>query len=115
MGIAGLFSDQRETVKVQPSRSEDTVIAAPSICQSNEIDPDGPYPWDDVDMEIEEELAICAIDRFIRPEPEDDGLIPAMPCLKGGSSEPHRQKIVDFNSHSWIVMNACVEIGRAHV
>ena len=74
-------------------------------------------PWESIgrsiEEEIEQELNICATAR-LKPANIDEDFIPAMPCTAKTNEAPHRPKIVAFNSHSWITMNACVArpVGR---
>ena len=105
LGIAGLFSNENETYLYNESDSEaSTSGAAPaSIIESEDEDVS---PWECLENELEAENAICAAARE-SPQKRDDE-IPAMPCVANYKGEPHRPKIVPFNSHSWLVMNACV-------
>ena len=105
LGIAGLFSDENETRIHNESDSEaSTSGAAPaSVVESEE---DDVPPWEHLDNELEIENSICAAAREA-PQKRDDE-IPAMPCVANYKGEPHRPKIVPFNSHSWTVLRACV-------
>ena len=105
LGIAGLFSDENEAYIYNESDSEaSTSGAAPASVVESE-DEDVP-PWVYLGNELEIENVICAAARE-SPQRRDDE-IPAMPCADNYQGEPHRPKIVPFNSHSWLVMNACV-------
>ena len=68
-------------------------------------------PWESIgrsiEDEIEQEYKICASARLLPANLGDDH-IPAMPCATEITDVPHRPKIVAFNSHSSITMNACV-------
>ena len=74
-------------------------------------------PWESIgrsiEDEIEKELGICAAAR-LKPANLDEDFVPAMPRMARTTDNPHRPKIVAFNSHSWIVKNACVArpVGR---
>ena len=108
-GIAGLFEDSNKVTVHEDSGSEaSTSIASPATL--NDLDEESD-PWESIGRSIEEEteqeLSICAT---ARPKPAniDEDFIPAMPCTAKTNEVPHRPKIVAFNSHSWITMNACV-------
>ena len=105
LGIAGLFSDENESRIHNESDSEaSTSGAAPaSVVESEE---DDVPPWEHLENELEIENSICAAARE-SPQKRDDE-IPAMPCVANYKGEPHRPKIVPFNSHSWTIVSACV-------
>ena len=63
-------------------------------------------PGEPLENDLEVGNSICAAAQAF-PRKGDDH-IPAMPCGANYEGEPHRPKIVPFNSHIWITMNACV-------
>ena len=106
-GIAG--EDCHEVFVHEGSDSEaSTSIASLATINNSDEESD---PWESmgrsIEDEIEQELNICGIARLI-PANLDEDYIPAMPCAAKVKEGPHRPKIVAFNSHSWITMNACV-------
>ena len=108
-GIADLFEDSNEVFVHEGSDSEaSTSIAAPATL--NDLD-DESDPWESIGRSIEDEIGqefnICATARLL-PANLDGDYIPAMPFAAKSKEVPHRPKIVAFNSHSWITMNACV-------
>ena len=113
LGIAGLFSNECDEIVMHIAEEPSRLTASPGIVV-REIDPDGPYPWEFLDDELDAEEKICAAARTIRPINGEEEYIPAMPCTRDEEPEPHRPNIAAFNSHSWIVVNACVArpVGR---
>ena len=105
LGVAGLFSDENQSYIHNESGSEaSTSGAAPaSVVESEEEDVP---PWEHLENELEVENSICAAARESLQKRDDE--VPAMPCVANYKGEPHRPKIVPFNSHSWTVVNACV-------
>ena len=80
-----------------------------------ESEEDDVPPWEYLDNELEIENSICAAAR--ETPSKEDNEIPAMPCVANYKGEPHRPKIVPFNSHNWTVLRACVArpVGRKEV
>ena len=108
-GTAGLFEDCNKVIVHEDSDSEASIsIASPATLNDLGEESD---PWESmgrsIEEEIEQELNICATARRMLANLDED-LIPAMPCTAKNNEAPHRPKIVAFNSHSWITMNACV-------
>ena len=108
-GIAGLFDDCSEVYVYVGSGSEvSTNVASPAPLTDLDEESD---PWESIARPIEDEIAqesnICASAR-LPPANSDEGYVPVMPCAAGIEDSPHRPKIVAFNSHSWITVNACV-------
>ena len=68
-------------------------------------------PWESIGRSIEDDIEqehnICASARLLLANLDED-YVPAMPCAAEINNVPHRPKIVAFNSHSWITMDACV-------
>ena len=105
LGIAGLLSDQNESYIHNESDSEASTSGAVPASVVESEDEDVP-PWEHLENELEIENSICAAARE-SPQMRDDD-VPAMPCVANYKGEPHRPKIVPFNSHSWTVVNAFV-------
>ena len=114
-GVAGLFENSNKVVVHEDSDSEaSTSIASPATLHDLDDESD---PWESIgrsiEDEIEQELSICAAAR-LKPANLDEDFVPAMPCMARTNDNPHRPKIVAFNSHSWVVTPACVArpVGR---
>ena len=114
-GIAGLFEDSIKVIVHEDSDSEaSTSIASPATLHDLDDESD---PWESmgryIEEEIEHEFNICAAAHLTLAN-LDEGFVPAMPCTARTNDNPHRPKIVAFNSHSWTIKNACVArpVGR---